>query len=162
MTVPSNRNIFFTPGGGGAKCNFWNNGYLQGLPFHILAYLLFTIPWNKEGVQFTRLWKKTYFSTLKWLKVAKKIKILKLYCTFTRHTYSYPRVSVVYSFEMMKFKWQTLYDRKCHWSTLIRPLGAKWKFRILTSHLQDMPNHILEYQLSTPENVDVVQVTNMT
>ena len=25
-----------------------------------------------------------------------------------------------------------------------------------------MPNHILEYQLSTPENVDGVQVTNFT
>ena len=25
-----------------------------------------------------------------------------------------------------------------------------------------MPNHILEFQLSTPENVDVVQVTNFT
>ena len=25
-----------------------------------------------------------------------------------------------------------------------------------------MPNHILEYQLSTSENVDVVQVTNFT
>ena len=25
-----------------------------------------------------------------------------------------------------------------------------------------MPNHILEYHLSTPENVDVVQVTNFT
>ena len=29
-------------------------------------------------------------------------------------------------------------------------------------HLQDMPNHILEYQLSTSENVDVVQVKNFT
>ena len=60
----------------------------------------------------------------------------------------------------MEFKWQALYDRKRHCSTLIWPQGAKWKFRILTAHLQDMPNHILEYQLSTPENVDVVQETN--
>ena len=36
------------------------------------------------------------------------------------------------------------------------------KIRILTAHLQDMSNHILEYQLSTSENVDVVQVTNFT
>ena len=28
--------------------------------------------------------------------------------------------------------------------------------------MQDMPNHILDYHLSTPENVDVVQVTNVT
>ena len=62
----------------------------------------------------------------------------------------------------MEFKWQALYDRKCHCSTLIWPQGAKWKFRILTEHVQDMTNHILEYQLSTPENVDVVQVTNFT
>ena len=40
--------------------------------------------------------------------------------------------------------------------------GSKLKFCILTAHLQDMPNHILEYQLSSPENADVVQVTNYT
>ena len=62
-------------------------------------------------------------------------------------------------FEMlMELKWQALNDRK-HCSTLIWP---KCKFRILTAHLQDMPNHILAYQLSTPENVDVVEVTNLT
>ena len=32
----------------------------------------------------------------------------------------------------------------------------------LTVYLQDMPNHTLEYQLCTPENVGVVQVTNFT
>ena len=58
----------------------------------------------------------------------------------------------------MEFKWQALYGRKRHLSTLM----AKWKFRILTVHLQDMSNHILEYQLSTPENVDEVQLTNFT
>ena len=40
--------------------------------------------------------------------------------------------------------------------------GGKMKIPILTAHLQDMSNHILEYQLSTSENVDVVQVTNFT
>ena len=40
--------------------------------------------------------------------------------------------------------------------------GDKMKFPMLPAHLQDMPNHILEYQLSTSENVDVVQVTNFT
>ena len=38
--------------------------------------------------------------------------------------------------------------------------GDKMKIPNLTAHLQDMPNHILEYQLSTPKNVDVVKVTN--
>ena len=40
--------------------------------------------------------------------------------------------------------------------------GVKMKIPILTAHLQDMPNHILEFQLSTPENVDVVQLKNFT
>ena len=31
---------------------------------------------------------------------------------------------------------------------------------IYTAHLQNMRNPILEYELSTPENVDVVQVMN--
>ena len=39
---------------------------------------------------------------------------------------------------------------------------AKWNLRILSTHLEDMPNHILVYQLSTLENVDVAQVTNFT
>ena len=60
----------------------------------------------------------------------------------------------------MEFKWQALYDRKRHCSGLIWPQGAKCKFWILTAHLQDMPNHILEYQVSTPENVDALPVTN--
>ena len=50
-------------------------------------------------------------------------------------------------------------------STHVWSQGAKWKFCVLTAHLQDMqdmPNHILEYQLSSPENVDEVQVTNFT
>ena len=54
----------------------------------------------------------------------------------------------------MEFKWQALYDRNRHFSTLIWPQGIKWKFRILADHLQDMPNHILEYQLSTSEKSD--------
>ena len=118
---------------------------VQGLSNHILAYPLFNIPWNIHKVQVTRLWKET-----------------SLYCTSTRHTKSYPRVSFVYSLKYMEFKWQDLYDRKRHCLILIWPKGAKWKFQILTAHLQDMPSHILEYQLSTPENVDVVQVTNFT
>ena len=52
------------------------------------------------------------------------------------------------------------YERNRHLSTLILPQGVKWKFQILTAHLQDMPNHILENQLSTSENVNKVQVTN--
>ena len=40
------------------------------------------------------------------------------------------------------------------------PQGAKQNVRIYTAHLQNMLNPILEYELSTPENVDVVQVMN--
>ena len=36
----------------------------------------------------------------------------------------------------------------------------KIKFQNLSAHLQDVPTHILENQLSTPKKVDVVQVTN--
>ena len=39
-------------------------------------------------------------------------------------------------------------------------LGGNMKFQILTARLQNMPIHILDYQLSSSENVDIVQVTN--
>ena len=68
--------IFFLPLG--AKCNFWNLlGYLQGMPYHILAYHLFTIPWNVHihGFQGTRLLKKTSFFD-PYLNPGMKIKIL--------------------------------------------------------------------------------------
>ena len=39
---------------------------------------------------------------------------------------------------------------------------GKMKIQILTAHLQDMQNHMLENQLSTLKNVDRVQVTNFT
>ena len=46
-------------------------------------------------------------------------------------------------------------------NVIVRPsYEPRGQNEILTAHLQDMPNHILEYQLSTPENVDVMQVTN--
>ena len=45
-------------------------------------------------------------------------------------------------------------ERKHHSSILIWNQGTKRKFQFL------LPNHILEYQLCSPENVDVVQVTN--
>ena len=61
----------------------------------------------------------------------------------------------------MEFKWQALYDRKRHFSNLIWPQGVKWKFRILTAHLQDIPYHILEYYLSTIWNLNWVQVTSL-
>ena len=38
--------------------------------------------------------------------------------------------------------------------------GDKMKIPNPSAHLKDMPNHIIEYQLSTPKNVDVVKVTN--
>ena len=47
-------------------------------------------------------------------------------------------------------------------SVIVRPsYEPRGQNEILTAHLQDMSNHILEYQLSPPENVDVVQVTNI-
>lgn len=69
-------------------------------------------------------------------------------------------------------KWRWLL--KCRWTSshkpymtvnlIVQPLykGAIWKFRILTAHLQNMSNHIREYQLSTPENLNVTHVTNFT
>ena len=66
----------------------------------------------------------------------------------------------------LKFKWNSsdkpYTTELVIFSTLIWPQEIKWNFWILTAHLQDMPNHILEYQLSTFENVDEVQVTNFT
>ena len=59
----------------------------------------------------------------------------------------------------MEFKWQALYCMTEN--VIVRPsYEPRGQNEILTAHLQDMPNHILEYQLSTPENVDVIQVTN--
>ena len=37
--------------------------------------------------------------------------------------------------------------KKSRFSTLIWPLGIKWKFRNRIAHLQDMANHLQEYQL---------------
>ena len=66
-----------------------------------------------------------------------------------------------------------VFTQKCKWSSSDKPCltenvivrsshdkmkiddMAKWKFCILTEHLQDMSNHTLEYQLSTPEHVDL-------
>ena len=189
---------FFTLG---AKCNFLNLiGHLQSLPNHILAYHLFYIPWNIDGVQATRFGKETSFFNLTWLKGWKKIQ--KPYCTSTRHTLSYPKVSFVYYL----FRWSSIdkpyttenvifhlhmtpggkmkipnpyftsirhaqsylrvsiisfwkcrlsssdklyIKKKSSFSTLIWPLGIKWKFRNLIAHLQDMANNLLEYHWSS-------------
>ena len=65
---------------------------------------------------------------------------------FSRTTW----VSFVYYF---KFRW-SLSDKpymteNVIFFTHIWPQRVKWKFRILTAHLQYMTNQILEYQLST-------------
>lgn len=39
-------------------------------------------------------------------------------------------------------------------------LGGNMKFRILTTRLPNMLIHILDYQFSSTENVDMVQVIN--
>ena len=102
------------------------------------------------------------FGRYMFLTPGMKMKIPKPCCSSTRHTQSYPRVSFVFS-------------GKCRWSSSDNPYmtktsffghhitqRAKCKFQILTAHLQDIPIHVLQYQLSTLENVDVVQVTNFT
>ena len=38
--------------------------------------------------------------------------------------------------------------------------GKKIKYQNLITHLQHIPNYFLEYNLSTPENVDAIQLTN--
>ena len=68
------KNLFFTPG---AKCNFLNLiGHLQGLPNEILAYHLFNILLNIDGVQVTRFGKETSFFD-PYMTTGMKIKILK-------------------------------------------------------------------------------------
>ena len=135
--MPRNRNVilkkfFFLAME--AKGNFLNlTWYLQCLPYNSL--------------------KTSFFDTYMIPGIKK---ILQLYCTYTRQAHSYPKVSFYLLLEMyMEFKWQPLHDRERRWSTFIWPLGAKWKFQILTAHLQDVPNHILEFQSSITENVDV-------
>ena len=115
-----------------AKCKFLNLiRHLQGLPNHILPYHLFTIPWNIAGVQVTRFGKETSFFD-PYMTPGMKIKIQKPYSKSTWQTLSFHRVSFVY---YLKFGFQVTSP---------------------TAHLQDMPNHILEYQLFTSENVAVV------
>ena len=87
----------FLQGGIKANCNFLNLiGHLQGLPNHILAYHLFTFPWNIHRVQVTSwLWKETSFFDL-YLTPKMKIKIKKkTYCTSTRQTLSYNGALIV-------------------------------------------------------------------
>ena len=50
-------------------------------------------------------------------------------------------------------------ERKHHFSTFLWLQGWKKKFLYFMAHLQDIPIHILKYHLSTPWNVDRVQVT---
>ena len=142
-------------------------GYLQVLSNHILAYHLFTIPWNMYIIKLFKLQvseKKHHFSTL-FLIPGMKIKFQKPHCTSTRHTQSYPRVSIDYYM-------------KCRWSSSDKPFKTEiWKYRPSFNprgHNENsesllhfckiiyMSNHILEYLLSTPENVDAVQITNFT
>ena len=131
-------------------------GHLLGLFNHTLAYHLYTIPWSmymELRLQVSE--KKPHFST--FIRPPEmEIKIQKHYWKSTRYTPSYPIESVVC---YLKCRWSSSdkpYMTKRHCSTLILPQGTKYKFQILTVHLQDVPNHILEYQLFTPEDVDVV------
>ena len=82
-------------------------GHLQGLSNRILAYHLFTIPWNIHGDSVTGNWKNPSFLD-PYLTLGVKIKIQKAFCTSTRHTPSYLRASFVYYL-------------KCRWSSSDKP-----------------------------------------
>ena len=140
-----------------AKWNFLNHiVHLQGLRNHILAYHLFTIPWNIDEVQVTRIGKAIFRPLYDSRDENKNSKtLLHIYKTYSSISYSIICL-------LLEFKWQSLYDRKRHFSTLIWPQEVKLKFQIPSAHIQDMPIYICEYQLSTSENVHVVQVTNFT
>ena len=126
----------------------------------ILAYHLSTIPWNmymEFKLQVTSFWKETSFfdpHLTPWMKI--KIQNLIAHLQVKIYPFiSYSFICLLVETEM-EFNWHAFYDRKRHCSTLIWPQGAKCKFRILIAYLQDMSNHILGYQLSAPENVNVV------
>ena len=73
--------------------------------------------------------------------------------------------SILFIYYYLKYKWfsgfKTLKRNVIYFSTLIWFQGWKYKFINLISHLQDIPNHIREYHLSTIWNVDGVQVKSL-
>ena len=116
-----------------------------------------TIPWKIHWVQYTslRLWKETFFWHLFDPTDQNKNSKTLLHIDIQNHILEY-HLSIIWNvgvIQVTSLIWQktSLINRR------MAP-GGKRKLRILTSHLQDMPNHIL----STPENVNVVQVTNFT
>ena len=109
-------------------------GHLQVLPNHILANHLFTIPWNKDGVQVTRFGKETSFFD---------------YCTSTRHTLWYPRVSffTIWNLDVVQVTIFTE-NTKSRFSTLIWPLGKIPKpYCTSTGHGQSSPRISLVFFL---------------
>ena len=76
-----------------------------------------------------------------------KYKIQKPYCTSTRHTLLYPRVSIVYYF---KFRWSSSDKPYPTKNVIFHPQmtpGDKMKFQILTAYLQDMHQSYLKVSL---------------
>ena len=71
-----------------------------------------------------------------------KMKISKPYCTSTRHTQSYPRVSFVYSMKCRQSSNDKNFTKNVIFLAFILPLGQKWKFQNLIAHLK------LEYDLA--------------
>ena len=133
----------------GVKCNFFNLiGHLQVLSNHILADHLFTIPWNMY-MEFKL--QTSFFDPY----LTPGIKTFKNNCISTRYTQSYPIVSFVY---YLKCRWSSSYKPYKTENGIVRPSydprGQNANSDVV--HLQDMPNHILAYQLSTPANVHVV------
>ena len=95
---------------------------------HILEYQLYTLE-TVDVVQCDKLCRNIEMSFFKpHLTHRDKMKILKPYCTSTRHTKSYPRVSFVYS---MKYR-QSSSDTNVTKSGISWPLFDPWaKHKIL-------------------------------
>ena len=77
-----------------------------------------------------------------------KTKIPKPYCTSTRHTQSYTRVSFAY---FMKCR-QSSNNKNCTKNIIFGPIFDPWakneNSKNLIAHLQDIPNQVLEYNFA--------------
>ena len=87
-----------------------------------------------------------------------KWKFQNQYCTSARHVQSYPGLFTPENVNVVEVSNFT--EKKKRWfTTLIRHLGIKWKFGNSIAHLEGIPNHTLEYHLSTMWNKNRVPLT---
>ena len=102
--MPSYRNVIFLKSLSypwGAKYDFFNIiGHLQGLPNHIIPLVYYSLKYT-WSLSLNILDRNVIFRF-----PGMKIKIQIPYCTSTRHTQSYPRVSFVY---FSKCRWSLSY-----------------------------------------------------